>query len=99
MKKFCVIGAKVTSSVDRNWFEAESDAVDHGASIALKAYRANSGAPLVLYVVEIKQIIEIGIPEVKTRQPTEADMREVIDASDDGEEEPLTPKKTGRRYP
>jgi hypothetical protein len=99
MKKFCVIGAKVTSSVERNWFDVESDAVDHGSTLARKAYKGYGGQPLTLYVVEIKQVIEIGIPEVKTRPPTDADMAEAAASfSEEGEEEGFTPTKTGSRY-
>ena len=82
-KKFCVIGAQVASKIDRTWFEEEGGAVAHAEGLARKSFRSSGGTPVTLYVVEVRKIVECGMPQVTTRDPTEQDVAEAQALEDD----------------
>lgn len=71
-KNFCVIGAKVSQTWPRNWYESEAAAVEHAKQLASDNYERNQ-KPTRLFVVERKQVVELGFPEAVVRTPSEQD--------------------------
>lgn len=70
-RNFCVIGARLVNA-DRTWLDTEDAAVEHAKGLARKQY-AQTSKPVTFFVVERKQVVELGMPEVVTRAPTDAD--------------------------
>jgi len=98
MEKFCCV-----SAIQRTFANTKEDAANHGRQLLEKQY-LRSAKPGRMLIVQVVGVVEIGFPEVKVREPTEADffLSGVGDEGDDG----LLPdedfnanhaRKTGRR--
>lgn len=72
MKKFCVISDVVTTRIPRTWKETEEEAAEHARALVQRAYTEKQG-PVRFFVVQIMRVVEVGMPEVKERQPTDSD--------------------------
>lgn len=93
MQKFCVIGAQ-PSGWKRTWCADQEAGVAHASKLVQDTY-SKSGKPVTLLVVEVKQVISIGMPPVVVSEPTpenlpglvgEVDGEETVTAEEDADQ-------------
>jgi uncharacterized protein YodC (DUF2158 family) len=105
MSKYCVIGSTgYVGNVRRNWFDGEGDAVAHANMLARKSFD-ETNRPVTVFVVEVKKVIECGVPAMTVRDLTPQDTAtpppEERTPADYGDEEEEAPQKrapkAGRR--
>lgn len=100
MEKFCVISA---SAIGRTFAETKEKAAEHGKGLLEREFFRNQ-KPNRMFIVQVVGVIEVGVPEMKMREPADSDFgihrvvgRDLDD--DDLPDDEFAAKTSGRGKP